>query len=114
LFTSTMNAPSSLCPGYKQVEAFGPEEEYEDDEEVSYVVLDLSNAEPTLVPTSSTYRLIGLDTATPFLQLQGTVFKGRHDLLLGTELLFTDDKGTNDLLYTSPTLNSALLSRKSL
>jgi hypothetical protein len=53
-----MNAPSSLCPGYKQVEAFGPEEEYEDDEEVSYVVLDLGNAEPTLVPTSSTYRLI--------------------------------------------------------
>ncbi len=27
-------APSSLSPGYKQVEAFGPEEEYEDEEEV--------------------------------------------------------------------------------
>jgi hypothetical protein len=53
-----MNAPSSLCPGYKQVEAFGPEEAYEDEEEVSYVVLDLGNVEPTLVPTSSTYRLI--------------------------------------------------------
>ena len=53
-----MNAPSSLCPGYKQVEAFGPEEEYEDGEEVSYVVLDLGTVEPTLVPTSSTYRLI--------------------------------------------------------
>lgn len=53
-----MNAPPSLCPGYKQVEAFGPEEEYEDEEEVSYVVLDLGNVEPTLVPTSSTYRLI--------------------------------------------------------
>ena len=53
-----MNAPLSLCPGYKQVEAFGPEEEYEEDEEVSYVVLDLGNVEPTLVPTSSTYRLI--------------------------------------------------------
>ena len=105
-----MNAPFSLCPGYKQVEAFGPEEEYEDEEEVSYVVLDLGNVEPTLVPTSSTYKLIvsstflrgwlhllnrsqGLDTPTPFLQLQGTIFKGRHDLLLGTELLFTDDKG---------------------
>ena len=53
-----MNAPFSLCPGYKQVEAFGPDEEYEDEEEVSYVVLDLGNVEPTLVPTSSTYRLI--------------------------------------------------------
>ncbi|KAF8808932.1 hypothetical protein BYT27DRAFT_7095676 [Phlegmacium glaucopus] len=90
-----MNAPSSLCPGYKQVETFGPEEEYEDDEEVSYVVLDLGNVEPTLVPTSSTYRLI-VHTPTPFLQLQGTIFKGRHDLLLGTELLFTDDKETHD------------------
>ena len=53
-----MHAPSSLCPGYKQVEAFGLEEEYEDEEEVSYVILDLGNVEPTLVPTSSTYRLI--------------------------------------------------------
>jgi hypothetical protein len=53
-----MNAPVSLCPGYKQVETFGPEEEYEDEEEVSYVVLDLGNVEPTLVPTSSTYKLI--------------------------------------------------------
>ena len=53
-----MNAPSSLCPGYKHVEAFEPEGEYEDEEEVSYVVLDLGNVEPTLVPTSSTYRLI--------------------------------------------------------
>ena len=111
-----MNAPSSLCPGYKQVEAFGPEEEYEDEEEVSYVVLDLGNVEPTLVPTSSTYKLIvsstilwggyllnpsqGLDTPTPFLQLQGTIFKGRHDLLLGTELLFTDDKGAFTLSLT--------------
>ena len=53
-----MNAPSTLCPGYKQVEAVGPEEEYEDEEEVSYVVLDVGNVEPTLVPTSSTYKLI--------------------------------------------------------
>ncbi|KAJ3500157.1 hypothetical protein NLJ89_g9918 [Agrocybe chaxingu] len=37
----------------------------------------------------------GLDTPTPFLQLQGTILQGRHDLLLGTELLFTDDKDTH-------------------
>ncbi|KAF8152362.1 hypothetical protein B0H34DRAFT_632599, partial [Crassisporium funariophilum] len=91
-----MNAPSSLCPGYKQVEAFGPDEDYEDEEEVFYVTLDLQNVEPTLVPSSSAYRLIGLDTLTPFLQLQGTILKGRHDLLLGTELLFMDDKETHD------------------
>ncbi len=31
----------------------------------------------------------GLDTPTPFLQLAGTVLKGRHETLLGTELLFS-------------------------
>ncbi|KAJ6589083.1 hypothetical protein B0H19DRAFT_1102851 [Mycena capillaripes] len=86
---------SSLCPGYKQVDAFGPDDEYEE-EEVIYVTLDVGNAEPTLIPSSSHYRLIGLDTPTPFLQLSGTIFKGRHDTLLGTELLFTDGKDPSD------------------
>ncbi|KAF8885558.1 hypothetical protein CPB84DRAFT_1685364 [Gymnopilus junonius] len=91
-----MDAPQSLCPGYKQVDAFGPDDDYEDEEEVVYVTLDMGNVEPTLVPSSTSYRLIGLDTPTPFLQLQGTVLKGRHDLLLGTELIFTDDKESHD------------------
>ncbi|KAI6127109.1 hypothetical protein EDD17DRAFT_1490699 [Pisolithus thermaeus] len=82
----------SLAPGYRQVEAFGPDEEYEDEEEVSYVTFDLGTVEPTLLPNSSTYRLIGLDSPTPYLQLAGSVFKGRHDRLLGTELLFTEEK----------------------
>ncbi|KAI6008751.1 hypothetical protein F5J12DRAFT_825363 [Pisolithus orientalis] len=82
----------SLVPGYRQVEAFGPDEEYEDEEEVSYVTFDLGTVEPTLLSNSSTYRLIGLDTPTPYLQLAGSIFKGRHDSLLGTELLFTEEK----------------------
>ncbi|KAJ7262782.1 hypothetical protein B0H12DRAFT_1104405 [Mycena haematopus] len=86
---------SSLCPGYKQVDAFGLDEEYEE-EEVIYVTLDLGNVEPSLIPSSSHYRLIGLDTPTPFLQLSGTIFKGRHDTLLGAELLFTDGKDPSD------------------
>ncbi|RDB22167.1 hypothetical protein Hypma_010583 [Hypsizygus marmoreus] len=90
-----LNSSSSLCPGYKQVESFGPDDEYED-EEVTYVTLDLGSIEPSLVPSSSTYRLIGLDTPTPFLQLSGTILKGRHDTLLGTELLFTDGKDQTD------------------
>ncbi|KAF7773454.1 hypothetical protein Agabi119p4_5621 [Agaricus bisporus var. burnettii] len=68
----------------------GEESEYE--EEIEYVVLDLGNTEPTLVPSSQTYRLIGLDTPTPYLQLSGTILQGRHENLLGSELLFTDDK----------------------
>ncbi|KAK7018618.1 hypothetical protein R3P38DRAFT_2983542 [Favolaschia claudopus] len=86
---------STLCAGYKQVEAFGPDDEYEE-EEVVYVTLDLGDIEPSLIPRSSHYRLIGLDTPTPFLQLSGTVFKGRHDGLLGTELLFTEGKDPAD------------------
>lgn len=53
----------NLFPGYKQVDSFGPDEEYEGsngevEEEVEYVTLDLGQIEPTLVPSSSTYRLI--------------------------------------------------------
>ncbi|KAF8127207.1 hypothetical protein EV363DRAFT_1418486 [Boletus edulis] len=84
---------TTLVPGYRQVDSFGPDEEYVDEEEeVSYVTLDLGVVEPTLLPSTSTYRLIGLDTPTPFLQLSGSIFKGRHDMLLGTELLFTEEK----------------------
>ncbi|KAN0078191.1 hypothetical protein V8E55_010248 [Tylopilus felleus] len=84
---------TTLVPGYRQVDSFGPDEDYlDEEEEVSYVTLDLGVVEPTLLPSTSTYRLIGLDTPTPFLQLSGSIFKGRQDTLLGTELLFTEEK----------------------
>jgi general transcription factor 3C polypeptide 6 len=51
--------PKTLIPGYAHVDTFGPDEEYESgEEEVEYVTLDLGVVEPTLVPSSSTYRLI--------------------------------------------------------
>ncbi|EEB93300.1 hypothetical protein MPER_08067 [Moniliophthora perniciosa FA553] len=91
---------NSLCPGYKFVQEFGPDEEYEEEEEeVFYVTMELGNIEPTLVPSSDSIRLIGLDTPTPFLQLAGTIFKGSHDLLLGSELLFTEKKGHFIAIY---------------
>ena len=50
---------TTLVPGYKQVESFGPDEDYlEEEEEISYVTLDLGVVEPTLLPSTSTYRLI--------------------------------------------------------
>lgn len=53
----------TLIPGYRQVETFGPDEDYEQrdgqvEEEIAYVTLDLGLVEPTLVPSSSSYRLI--------------------------------------------------------
>ena len=53
-----MPAPTTLCSGFRRVEEFDPNEEYGSGEEVSYVIFDLGNIEPTLVPSSSTYRLI--------------------------------------------------------
>lgn len=59
-----MNSEKRLAPGFRQVDAFSPDDDYERDEngdvieEVSYVTLDLGAVEPTLVPSSSTYRLI--------------------------------------------------------
>lgn len=108
-----MQGPTTLCPGYKHVEAFGSAEDYENEDEISYITLDLGDVEPQLVPSSTTYRLIveslalrqissrdshvgvfqGLDSRSPYLQLQGTIMKGRHDFLLGTEMIFTDENG---------------------
>lgn len=51
-------ATSSLVSGYKHVDSFGPDEEYESEEEVEYVTLDLGTVEPALVPSSSSLRLI--------------------------------------------------------
>jgi hypothetical protein len=59
-----MHSRSALFPGYSQVERFETEDEYvrneagELAEEVSFVTLDVGNVEPTLLPSSSTYRLI--------------------------------------------------------
>jgi TFIIIC subunit triple barrel domain len=40
----------------------------------------------------------GLETPTPFLQVGNTVYKGSHETLLGSELLFKDGEGTATLL----------------
>jgi hypothetical protein len=59
-----MNANKRLAPGFSQVDVFDSDGLYERDdngeviEEISYVTLDLGAVEPTLVPSSSTYRLI--------------------------------------------------------
>ncbi|KAG0697391.1 hypothetical protein DFH29DRAFT_835934 [Suillus ampliporus] len=87
---------TSLFTGYRQVDSFDPDEEYLSEDEVFYVTLDLGTVEPTLLPSSSTYRLVGLDTPTPFLQLSGSFFRGRHDTLLGSELLFTEGKNDSE------------------
>ena len=75
LFTTSTNTtinssvkiskPQPLFPGCRHVETFSDDGDYEDggqeDEETrdeSYVTLDLGSVDQTLVPSSSTYRMI--------------------------------------------------------
>ncbi|KAK0432585.1 hypothetical protein EV421DRAFT_1910845 [Armillaria borealis] len=48
----------SLCPGYHQVTQFGPDDDYEEEEEVFYVTLELGNVEPSLIPSCDSYHLV--------------------------------------------------------
>ena len=108
---------SALYPGYTHVQSLSTNHEDEEWEEIEeeYITIDLGSlAEPGLLfaeASSSGFRIVvcrfhavhfalflkivfvkGLDTPTPFIQLAGTVFKGRVDALLGSEMLFEDGK----------------------
>ncbi len=48
----------SLYPGYHQVNAFGPDDDYEEEEEIFYVTLELENVEPALIPSCDSYYLV--------------------------------------------------------
>ena len=76
-----MPAPTTLCPGVRHVEEFDPNEEYESGEEVSYVTFDLGNIEPTLVPSSSTYRLIVSELEQPPMRLSHRDTENRGSML---------------------------------
>ena len=53
-----MTATSPFA-GHRQVDSFGPDEEYlSEEEEIFYATLDLGTVEPTLLSSSSTYRLV--------------------------------------------------------
>jgi hypothetical protein len=49
---------TSPFTGYRQVDSFSPDEDYLSEEEEVYVTLDLGIVEPTLLSSSSTYRLV--------------------------------------------------------
>lgn len=73
---------SSPFEGYKQVEAFGPDEEYDEEytEEI-YVTLDLGQIDQTLIPSSSTYRLVVSATRS--------VVNERHETLFTLMVMFS-------------------------
>ncbi len=48
----------SLCLGYHQVTQFGPGDDYEEEEEIFYVTLELGNVEPSLISSCDSYYLV--------------------------------------------------------
>ncbi len=50
--------PMSLCLGYHQVTKFGPGDDYEEEEEIFYVTLELGNVEPALISSCDSYYLV--------------------------------------------------------
>ncbi|KAG8981542.1 hypothetical protein FRB95_007953 [Tulasnella sp. JGI-2019a] len=88
---------SSILPGVTQVDRFDEEEdEYEYEYETSYATLDLRNIDQNILLNSSTFKLIGLDTPTPYLQLPGMTMRGEHDTLIGSEMIFSDGRDPTD------------------
>ncbi|KAK0489816.1 hypothetical protein EDD18DRAFT_570376 [Armillaria luteobubalina] len=89
---------------------FGPDGDYEEEEEIICITLELGKVEPSLIPSCDSYHLVGLDTPTAFLQLAGTMLEGRHEVLLGTELLFS---GRRNIIHRKHT-TAYLFQRSSL
>lgn len=58
LYSQHLKTMSSLFAGYKHVESFGPDEDYEEEVEESFLTLDLIDVDPALISNSETYRLI--------------------------------------------------------
>ena len=104
-----MNIPSSLCPGYRNVDTFALEEEYESDEEVCYVTLDLGDVEPKLVPSSNSYRLI----VSSFRYLRSLFYARFGNLGLGHIYTISSDTGNSPKRATrSPLGLGAIIHRR--
>mmetsp|Transcript_20279 Transcript_20279/g.77630 ORF Transcript_20279/g.77630 Transcript_20279/m.77630 type:complete len:160 (+) Transcript_20279:64-543(+) len=62
----------------------------EEETEEEYIVLELEEYEgiPNFLRNRKNYSLIGLETDTPILQVDGHLFLGRYEHVLGTALAF--------------------------
>lgn len=105
--------PPSFLEGYEEVDAFDDDlnDEYSD-EEVFYVTLDMGQLGSSLLNQTNFYRLIGLETEEPFLQVGGTTFKGEHERLLGTEVLLQEPPSTSANTPSRPLVPVAMTSQR--
>jgi hypothetical protein len=86
-------------PVQQQQELPAEEDEFEYTKE--YVILDTgprTSTQTLLSASSSGVKLIGMDTPTPFLRIGGLMFKGKHDLNVGSDMIFKDGKHGKELV----------------
>jgi hypothetical protein len=65
------------------------EDDYE--YETEYIILETgprTTTQTLLAASASGVKLIGMDTPTPYLRIGNLTFKGKHDLNVGTDLIF--------------------------
>ena len=86
----TTTAAAATAPHRSGTQGGDDDDEYEE----FYVVLELPEGHRS---QDETYQLIGLDTPTPVLKLGNTVFRGSHEDILGTHLIFSDAEDLTSL-----------------
>ena len=62
----------------------------DEDHEDVFILLELPDTPASFLSSNTSYSLIGLDTPTPVLKLGSAVFRGTHEDVLGTHLVFSD------------------------
>lgn len=78
-----MENAAAVPPPHGAIQGGDDDDEYEE----FFVVLELPEGH---LSQDETYQLIGLDTPTPVLKLGNAVFRGSHEDVLGTHLVFSD------------------------
>ena len=62
----------------------------DEDHEDVFILLELPDTPANFLSSNTSYSLIGLDTPTPVLKIGSAVFRGTHEDVLGTHLVFSD------------------------
>ncbi|KAM0788579.1 hypothetical protein ACM66B_001701 [Microbotryomycetes sp. NB124-2] len=99
LVDSTWQQVSKLADDYDR-------DEWEEDE-VCYLTLDFGKL-PTGAVTSGDLQLLALNSDTPFARVGGSIFRGQHESLIGSEIFLERDNETGSYSPWSSTTNARI------
>jgi hypothetical protein len=84
------------------------------EEDVQYISLEFPQYRGTnLLSTFQSYSLIGLETDTPILQLDGMIFQGSWEHVIGTRLFF-EPNGEGNAEYRCKTMKKIVFKQGQL